>query len=114
MSKCWSKMSSSLANKTEGFSRVGTRTLPMQQKIAAIARRDRARHKTVTAYLFLTPYLIIFIIFLLLPAIASFFISFTDWRILGDPEWVGFKNFENMFKDRFFWQAFRNTLAFTG
>lgn len=74
----------------------------------------RAPHKNRTAYLFLAPYLVIFTLFLLLPAIAGFAISFTDWRILGDPAWVGLKNFDSMFHDNMFWQAFRNTLSFTG
>jgi len=75
--------------------------------------RAHARQRTTTAYLFLLPYLAIFILFLLLPAIAGFAISFTDWRILGEPNWVGLDNFATMFEDKMFWQAFRNTLAFT-
>lgn len=70
--------------------------------------------RNTTAYLFLTPYLIVFILFLLLPAIAGFVISFTDWRILGTPNWKGLGNFQSIFADKQFWQAFRNTLAFTG
>ena len=73
-----------------------------------------ARRRNLIAYLFLLPYLIIFVLFLLLPAIAGFGVSFTDWRILGDPHWVGFDNFVSIFKDQMFWQAFRNTLSFTG
>ncbi|MHB8630101.1 MAG: carbohydrate ABC transporter permease [Aggregatilineales bacterium] len=74
---------------------------------AGVVKRNR------TAYLFLLPYLAIFFLFLLLPAIAGFGISFTNWRILGDPQWVGLDNFTSMFKDQMFWQAFRNTLTFT-
>lgn len=74
----------------------------------AVRRRNR------TAYLFLLPYLVIFLLFMLLPALAGFGISFTSWRILGDPQWIGLKNFTNMFNDQQFWQAFRNTLSFTG
>ena len=75
---------------------------------------SRALERNATAYLFLTPYLIVFILFLLLPAIAGFFISFTDWRILGTPKWIALGNYESIFADKQFWQAFRNTLAFTG
>jgi multiple sugar transport system permease protein len=75
---------------------------------------DRPRRRNATAYLFLLPYLVVFILFLLLPALAGFGISFTSWRILGDPKWVGLNNFTGMFKDPQFWQAFRNTLSFTG
>lgn len=88
-----------------------------QTKTMSYARRSgadvRAQQRNVSAYLFLTPYLIVFAIFLLLPAIAGFFISFTDWRILGDPHWIGVTNYQDMFSDQMFWQAFRNTLSFT-
>lgn len=67
-----------------------------------------------TAYMFLVPYMVVFAAFLLLPAIAGLFMSFTNWRILGDPSWVGLNNFTSMFNDKMFWQAFRNTLSFTG
>lgn len=83
------------------------------QKATEVTARQRAVRHNTHAYLFLLPYLVVFVLFLLLPALAGFGISFTDWRILGDPKWVAFKNFENMFQDRQFWQAFRNTLAFT-
>lgn len=76
--------------------------------------QQAVRRRNTTAYLFLLPYLIIFGLFLLLPALAGVAISFTSWRILGDPVWVGLKNFTGMFNDQQFWQAFRNTLSFTG
>ena len=91
---------------------------PSRSGLVHTARRVRVSeplpHKNTTAYLFMLPYLVIFVLFLLLPAIAGFLVSFTDWRILGDPTWVGLKNFSDMFKDDMFWKAFRNTLAFTG
>ena len=93
---------------------IRTQSIAESRRAQALSYRQSSARRTTTAYLFLLPYLIVFMIFLLLPAISGFFISFTDWRILGNPEWVGLKNFENIFADRFFWQAFRNTLAFTG
>ncbi|MBC8170508.1 MAG: sugar ABC transporter permease [Anaerolineae bacterium] len=89
-------------------------TVAPPRRAVSGARQQPQHQRNRTAYLFLLPYLIVFVIFLLLPAIAGFFIGFTDWRILGDPHWVGFKNFQTMFADKFFWQAFRNTLAFSG
>ncbi len=80
--------------------------------MAYVTARQRSFGRNTTAYLFLLPYLLVFFLFLLLPALAGFGISFTDWRILGDPRWVGFQNFESMFDDAQFWQAFRNTLVF--
>ena len=64
-------------------------------------------------FLFMAPYLVVFFLFLLLPALSGVFISFTDWEILGTPNWVGSDNFEYIFGDRMFWLAMSNTLAFT-
>ena len=81
------------------------------QRVDVIGRPPR---KTRTAYLFLAPYLVVFLIFLLLPALAGLIISFTHWSILGDPTWAGLGNFDTILHDDTFWQAFRNTLSFTG
>lgn len=78
------------------------------------SRRADKWQRNRTAWLFLTPYMIVFGLFLFLPAVAGFVMSFTNWRILGDPAWVGLSNFESMFNDKMFWQSFRNTLSFTG
>ena len=61
----------------------------------------------------MSPYLVVFFLFLFLPAFSGFVISFTDWRILGTPNWVGFENFQYIFGDRMFWRAMQNTLVFT-
>ena len=64
-------------------------------------------------FLFMTPYLVGFVLFLFLPALSGVVISFTDWQILGTPNWVGSENFEYIFGDRMFWRAMTNTLVFT-
>lgn len=86
--------------------------------LAAI-RRDiprvapRRAGDTLTAYLFLAPYLIVFLLFLLLPVLASVGVSFTRWGILGTPRWLGLQNYQTILSDQMFWRAFRNTLYFT-
>lgn len=96
---------------------VQTQSQPQSILTTTASLKAGARHRNlqrnVTAYLFLLPYLIVFILFLLLPAIAGFAISFTDWQILGVPHWVGLDNFKSIFSDDMFWVAFKNTLAFT-
>jgi multiple sugar transport system permease protein len=63
-------------------------------------------------YLFLTPYLVIFALFMLIPTIAAVVISFMRWDILGTPEWVGLDNYHQIFADPLFIQAIVNTLYF--
>ncbi|MVP01011.1 ABC transporter permease subunit [Paenibacillus sp. N10] len=51
----------------------------------------------------------------LLPIIASFFLSFTDWNFLHGfkrIDFIGLRNFERLFADSIFWQAMKNNLIF--
>jgi multiple sugar transport system permease protein len=66
------------------------------------------------AYLFLLPWLIGLVVFLLGPIIASIAISLTNWNLINPPEWVGLANYREMFfEDRNFWQSIRVTLKYT-
>jgi multiple sugar transport system permease protein len=81
------------------------------------ARRARlgrmARQEERAAYLFLLPWLIGLVVFLLGPIIASIVISLTDWNIITEPHWVGLANYREMlFEDRNFWQSIRVTLYY--
>jgi len=69
----------------------------------------RSRKEFVAAILFLLPNLAGFLLFLLGPAIGSFFIAMTDWALLDDPEFVGLRNFGRLLDDPRFWVTLRNT-----
>lgn len=47
-------------------------------------------------YLFITPHLIFFLIFFLIPSIFGIAISFTDWNLFGTPNFVGLQNYETI------------------
>lgn len=70
------------------------------------------RHPDFVAYSFLGPYLILFIVFLLGPAIFGIGISFTHWDIMGSPSLAGTSNFRQIFSDPLFRQSIVNTLYF--
>jgi len=71
-----------------------------------------ARKEQRAAYLFLSPWLIGLIAFWLLPILGSLLLSFSEWNIIGDPEWVGFENYRDMLDDRTFWVSIRVTLKY--
>jgi multiple sugar transport system permease protein len=48
------------------------------------------------------------------PFLFAIYISFTQWSLLGSPEWVGLANFSRLLKDSLFWQSWWNTLLYTG
>jgi multiple sugar transport system permease protein len=61
--------------------------------------------------LFMSPWLIGFVIFTLYPILSSLYFSFTRYPILSQPTWIGFDNYIFMVtKDPFFWISVRNTI----
>jgi multiple sugar transport system permease protein len=64
-----------------------------------------------TVALFMSPWIIGFSVFILYPALASLYYSFTNYDLLSTPSFVGLDNYRFMFtKDPQFWQAMRNTI----
>lgn len=62
--------------------------------------------------LFLTPNMLIFAVFIIIPAVSGLRLSLYDWSILGDKSFIGFANFGNIFRDGDFWKTFLNTLKY--
>ena len=68
------------------------------------------------AYLFLLPNLIGVLLLVVLPILASFALSFTEWNPalgLNGIEFVGMENFEDMIKDDRVWDSLTNNLIYT-
>ena len=69
--------------------------------------------KNKEMYLFVSPYVIVFLIFVLLPVLISIYLSFTQFNIVSAPQFVGIANYLNMFlKDEIYMKALQNTLIF--
>lgn len=67
-----------------------------------------------TAYLFLSPGLILFCVFVVFSVAFSFYLSFHDWNILEPQKpFVGFDNYTRLFHDKDFWGAVLNTVYYT-
>lgn len=67
-----------------------------------------------TAFWFLLPSLIGFVLFMLYPLVASFGMSFTNWQMLAAPRFVGLDNYIRLFTaDRTFLPVLLNTLFYT-
>ncbi len=67
---------------------------------------------SLTPYLFLAPALTIIAVFILYPALAVFYYSFTDYNIVQAPKWVGFENYQNLVSDPIFWKALLNSFLY--
>lgn len=90
-------------------------------EVAAPSRRQRGarRKEGLAAYLFLAPYLILFVGFIVLPAIFGIWISLHDYDFaLFEKPWVGLANYVDLFTPGSrdfsdFWQSMGATGIFT-
>lgn len=65
-------------------------------------------------YLFVAPFVIVFLIFNLYPVLRTLYLSFTDYQGFGDPVFVGLQNYERVLTDKFFWRDLWNTIKIWG
>ncbi len=67
----------------------------------------------IAAYTMILPNFLGFFIFMFIPIISTFLISFTNWDLITIPKWIGLLNYKLLFKDRVFWISLIKTLHFT-
>lgn len=70
------------------------------------------KSRSLTPYLFLTPALVVIIVFVLIPIIAVVYFSFTEYNISTPPHWIGFRNYEVLLKDNIFRQAIVHSFVY--
>jgi multiple sugar transport system permease protein len=56
-------------------------------------------------YFFISPFLLGFLAFTIIPILASLYLSFTDYSMLSKPVFVGIANFKEMLHDELFWKS---------
>ncbi len=67
----------------------------------------KRRSEAIHAYIFMSPAILGLLLFTLGPMAASLLLSFTEYNIITDPEWIGIDNYVELFNDRLFWQSLR-------
>ncbi|EKF58656.1 sugar ABC transporter permease [Agrobacterium albertimagni AOL15] len=69
--------------------------------------------RNAPAYMFLLPWLLGFFLLALGPILASLYLSFTRYDMVGAPRWTGLANYEYMLtRDRRFWKALEVTFHY--
>jgi multiple sugar transport system permease protein len=64
------------------------------------------------AYLFVSPYYILFIVFFLVPSAFAVVLSLFRWTAIGTPRWLGIGNFTRLLSNSDFWTASFNTAVY--
>ncbi len=79
-------------------------------------RKKFNRHNELSGILFVLPLIIYFLIFQVMPMLMAFGISFTDWKIIDKPKFVGLTNYIQLFTDSYlypyFWRSLLTTVIY--
>ena len=60
-------------------------------------------------YAFISPFYVLFALFMIVPVGGAIYLSLTDWAGIGTPVWVGPKNYAQLFGDGSFYTSLLNT-----
>jgi multiple sugar transport system permease protein len=95
----------------------GTKKQKPKQKETSSAPGVQKHKETITAWLMSAPAILLLLVFLVIPFVLAIGFSFTDQRLIPNPNvptsFVGFRNFFRLFTDDTFHKALFNNFYFT-
>lgn len=80
----------------------------------AAAKKTKKKNYNNVAYLFILPFVVVFLIFNVYPVLRTLYLSFTNYRGFGEAVPVGFANYQRVLTDKFFWRSLWNTVRIWG
>lgn len=89
--KGWAAMSTQTTTRSSG------KHIPSKQK--SMFQLKGRWESPLAGYLFISPWLLGFLLLTLWPMVQSVYYSFTKFTLLDVPEWVGLRNYERIFAD---------------
>jgi ABC-type sugar transport system permease subunit len=69
--------------------------------------------RKIIPYLFITPTLLIFLMFVFIPIAYAVVMSFFNWNGISAAEFVGLQHYVNLLNDSLFWISLRNTITYS-
>jgi multiple sugar transport system permease protein len=103
----------------QGIEQTGAQPTPPGAGYPTGGKADTKSAFSWTPYVFMAPYLVLFTIFVLIPAIFGLWMSLHNWDyLMPEQPWVGLQNYINLFTPGsptagFFWQSMQATGIFT-
>ena len=91
-----------------------------QVDVSPVTGSARHRHRwnsvgarsTRTAWLFMTPSIVVLAGFMVYPILRSIYLSFTNFNVFQPPKWTGLANYAKLIHDGMFWNALKNTAEY--
>jgi multiple sugar transport system permease protein len=82
--------------------------------IATTQKKSKVNwHEAIWGYILIAPGFIFVFVFVLIPVISAFGISFTNWNLINAPKFVGIDNYVKIFTDPVAVKTLLNTFYFT-
>lgn len=98
---------------------VASSSRPVRPTVGFFARVAGAKthfqaREAMWGYIFLLPWIIGLLVFIIGPIIASAYFSLTEYAVLTPPQWVGLDNYQKaFFDDKQFWPSLWRTLVYS-
>src|SRR5215212_1033705 len=71
------------------------------------------RRRRMLAWVFMLPLVVVNLLVILGPSVATIYYSFTEWSGIGPAEFVGLQNYRDILADGDFWTALMHNLIWT-
>ena len=82
-------------------------------RLNAFWPKSLAGKRAIIGYVFISPFILGFLLWFLLPAAIAVWLTFTDWNLIRPPEFVGLENILRLGTDRLFWKSLQVTSIYT-
>ena len=87
-------------------------TAPKPEKVLVAGKKKLKRNDRFWVAVFVTPNMVMYSLFILIPSAAGVILSFCEWDILGPIDWVGLDNYRRLLDDELLLPAFGRTFKF--
>ncbi|MFC4099391.1 carbohydrate ABC transporter permease [Paenibacillus xanthanilyticus] len=71
------------------------------------------KHQARTAYLFITPTMLLFVAFTIIPVVMALYLSFTNYDVVSRMDFVQLDNYKRLLQDDLFWTTFKNVAFYS-
>lgn len=83
-------------------------------KYSKQSRRFKKLRQTIIPYLFVLPNIIVFSVFIVIPALLGFVYSMHDYDGLNEMKFIGLENYKMLLSDSTFWSVLGRTFLYAG
>jgi multiple sugar transport system permease protein len=93
--------------------RTELQTSPVKASIPFLSRLSLSQRRNVIGYIFIMPFILGVIFWVLIPALVAVYLTFHQWNLISPPRFVGTANIEALFRDPILPISLRATFVYT-